>query len=107
MRLIDADALMKSINAIPINVLQQTLFKGYVDRAIMDAPTVGGWISVKDRLPEIGDTVLFTGVNNYGNRWLLAQRGWFGGTFWIRDDGETIYVPVTHWMPLPEQPEEK
>lgn len=60
------------------------------------------WISVEDRLPELGDTVLFTGKSSFGTRF-ATQRGWWDGTFWHRDAGETIYssTPVTHWMPLP------
>lgn len=45
--------------------------------ALDEAPTVGGWISVKDRMPPNDDTKVMT----YGN-------------------------PVTHWMPLPEPPKE-
>lgn len=66
-----------------------------------------GWISVEDRLPKVGETVLFTGKNSYGNRF-ITQRGWFDGDFWRRNDGDKVYpsTPVTHWMPLPEPPKE-
>lgn len=61
-----------------------------------------GWISVEDELPKVGDLVLFTGLSSFGTRF-ITQRGWFDGTFWKRDAGETVYssTPVTHWMPLP------
>lgn len=113
MRLIDADALIGPIK------LQEESYRrcGAIERAeayanclweIEQAQTVGGWISVKDRLPEVGDTVLFTGMSSYGT-WFSTKRGWFDGTFWKRDEGETVYssTPVTHWMPLPEPPEEE
>ena len=107
--MIDADALMDVINMFPITVLQYTIFKRYVDRAIMDAPTVGEWVSVKDRLPEehadehpyefeqylcatVWNDVLMVG---FGTRMGDdKQHFWSGSSIW--DDW------VTHWMPLPE-----
>lgn len=64
MRLIDADELMESIRkALGI----KSMAKSYLlpaERTIIDqidsAPTVGGWISVKDRMPESGKHVLVT-----------------------------------------------
>lgn len=40
MRLIDADALQKAIDSLPISPLTQEVFKGHVDAAIANAPTV-------------------------------------------------------------------
>ena len=70
-------------------------------------PTFGGWISVKDKLPMLIESVLFIGKNYHGG-WFLAQRGYYDGTFWHSDSNGTVYTttPVTHWMPLPEPPEE-
>lgn len=67
-----------------------------------------GWVNVKDKLPEINKDVLIRvkclsyfnieqGVYKGNNEWINC---WFS----IRNEG--IY-PVTHWMPLPESPEEK
>jgi len=66
------------------------------------------WISVKDRLPELGTPVLFIGKTIY-RAWFSTQRGWYDGTFWRRNDGEAVYstTPVTHWMPLPKPPKEE
>ena len=104
MRTIDADALMEAINAIPINILQQTLGKGYVDRAIMDAPTVGDWINVKDRLPDEEDCYLAYGPEGSGCDILFydAANGNWISMGHVLADGE-----VTHWMPLPEPPKEE
>lgn len=59
------------------------------------------WISVKDRLPEDGETVLtfkngITEVQVYEKK----RNGWIRGNwFWSM-------ATVSHWMPLPEPPEE-
>ena len=53
--------------------------------------TVQGWISVKDRLPDVGKFVLIYSENN--------------GVFMDYHDGATFgYYDVTHWMPLPQPP---
>lgn len=63
------------------------------------------WISVKDRLPEINQNVLCFDANRvlFATDWL----DWPDGTV-------SFYVPTferhiwcTHWMPLPEPPEEE
>lgn len=53
-RLIDADALLAAYDA------QHEGAPGKARKLIENAPTVGGWISVKDRLPETNDEVLTT-----------------------------------------------
>ena len=70
-------------------------------------PTVGGWISVKDRLPETRHGVLaFTPHSNYILALSLHEDGtWY---YWM-DMGRKYYNPhlsgpITHWMPLPEPP---
>lgn len=63
-----------------------------------------GWISVKDRLPETDDTVL-----------VCLQRGGYELGFYSDDSWRSLYLSyfetkeldVTHWMPLPEPPEEE
>lgn len=60
------------------------------------------WISVKERLPEKGQVVLAFGTRS-------ATTGQFHGVttkpnYW-RWKGNTI-KHVSHWMPLPEPPEE-
>ena len=54
------------------------------------------WISVKERLPENGIEVLVVSDGETGASW--HEKGEFG---WA------IGGTVTHWMPLPEPPEEE
>lgn len=103
MRLIDADALKTAVDGEWCPDMMVSEIWDVIDHA----PTIGGWISVKDRLPMLIETVLFIGKNYYGN-WFGVKRGYFDGSLWHSDDFGTIYstTPVTHWMPLPEPPEE-
>lgn len=69
------------------------------------------WVSVKDRLPDCAVPVLVTYIGYDGNRhgddvatriddlWL-----WWDGD--LRSSDERVTVKITHWMPLPEAPEE-
>lgn len=80
MRLIDADALFRKVKTECNPYGKPTI--GFEDgnrvmNWIKQAPTVSGWVSVKDRLPPNDSTKVLT----YGD-------------------------PVTHWMPLPEPPKE-
>ncbi len=68
------------------------------------------WISVKDRLPEIGKQVLAyglepTNLHDEGLSFKTAIYDKYGQ--WTSDHFcESSYVEVTHWMPLPERPKD-
>ena len=95
MRAIDADALKEDLTRF---------YAGEVTaRDLIDEqPTIGGWISVKERLPEVGRVVLAFGTRS-------ATTGMFQGVSKRNDlwwwKGHTI-KHVSHWMPLPESPKE-
>ena len=69
------------------------------------------WISVKDSLPEI-DTPVLVAYIGYNSHSLMRDgvaaidlNGTWG--WWDGDCAEeTVCVEITHWMPLPEPPEE-
>ena len=107
---------MRLIELIDRNALLEAYDKahkgppGAARKLIENAPTVGGWISVKDRLPEeklnpytggyqevicFIDTRVGCDVRTYE----------FGrGHFWSGLQEVDKYI--THWMPLPEPPKE-
>ena len=88
-RLIDADVLKKAFET-------DGYLSPYMQRMIDAYPTVGGWISVKDRLPMGMQNVLM----------FIDCRGVMIGYYspidelWSYDG----WMPVTHWMPLPLPP---
>ena len=70
---------------------------------IANGVTVQEWISVKDRLPEeSGYYLVFTDIGRIA---LLAYSKKYQA-FNAHDDSylEEYVIPVTHWMPMPEQP---
>ena len=129
MRLIDADALKAEIQR------RRKRYKTLtgVDMAMLidDAPTIDGWISVKDRLPEqyektfrgiwarngeeivktriVSDEVLVSYINKYGRRKIgisYMLDGEWSGMFRSLAEIDVFTKAITHWQPLPEPPEE-
>ena len=79
------------------------------DHLVSNGVTVQEWISVNDRLPEysndgFADAVLVTdGFVQHmayfvGGEWRFAESGEIKEPMWYR---------ITHWMPLPLEPEVK
>lgn len=103
MRLIDADALKKRFDdEVPIRPISLTYNKEDVIRAVLDAPTIGGWISVKDKLPEIGEKVLvYSKFGHVSDMTLQRHGGQNGYDVLIFDPhGMKPGTDITHWMPL-------
>jgi hypothetical protein len=64
--------------------------------------TAQQWISVKDRLPNIGDPCL---VTCHEERYTIAE---YDGIKWTTLNSIAYYHPiVTHWQWLPEIPKEE
>ena len=97
MRLIYADALFK-------NMEKASWFNNadrdeIAERLVLTAPTIGGWVNVKDRPPEEdGDYLVYS---TFG----LIDRLRFADGAWWDYGAECQPEVVTHWMPLPEPPE--
>ena len=76
----------------------------FVTNLLAHGVTVQEWISVTERLPEKGQEVLVfdTRENWTGFAWLRPDETWTAlGFDFPFDLGE-----VTHWMPMPNPPEE-
>ena len=61
------------------------------------------WISVKSGWPEVRQEVLF-----YSNH--IVRHGYYVGELlidgWFHDHLQNKIPSVTHWMPLPDKPQE-
>lgn len=73
---------------------------------INEAPTIGGWISVKERLPQDEQWVAALLYGLVGYNTILLQYNAMLNEF-ITDDGiEYDIDDVAYWVGLPEPPEE-
>lgn len=86
------------------------LLQEYVDRSkryadeIMTLREKRQWISVTERLPAEGMRVLAASEGVFsGEAYLSCEGVWMRsyGVVWV----SVVDVPVTHWMPLPDNPE--
>jgi len=112
MRQIDADALVYELTEmVRYNTGEYKHGIAAARLVVMDAPTIGGWISVKDKLPPMYHMVLITGKNSAGGSFGVIKGSHDGDKGqWYRDDigqyADSRGDTVTHWMPLPEPPKE-
>ena len=135
MRLIDADAvstayedtmkeLLQATNVESISLEELSLLCGA--KLIAEAPTVGGWISVKDIMPvethsifwrvhgtekwssamwkEQSDKVLVTVAFKDGTK--LVTTGETHDGVWNTRISRTLEPVVTHWQAMPDPPKE-
>lgn len=113
-RLIDADALMEKFAHPP-----ELIYTNVVVDEIRSAPTIGGWVSVKDRLPDKRGNYLvvrkshaYIGIShfltNLRDNCQFEYEGEPNEPGFYNGDGEGDWVErdITHWMPLPDLPKE-
>ena len=116
-RLIDADAFEREVMMMPDEELCEDCCYNVIAK-LDDAPTVSGWVSVKDRLPEEKENPLthdFAEVIcfcDFGGRLKRTDiRTYKFGKRYDENEPHFWHGPqimdgvITHWMPLPEPPE--
>ena len=118
-RMIDADALqieIASLSRLARSYAQKSLM-GRVLYIIDQMPTIPAtqWISVEERLPERNGTYIATACDEgepydeiIWNDTVVVCAEYYKGC-WTWEENSTEYSLdgiVTHWMPMPEPPEE-
>ena len=78
-------------------------YEGQAEYLIANGVTVQEWISVDDRLPEVGGYVVCIAKRNPFSRFMpMVARIEKNG--WANPITEQYISEVTHWMPLPHLP---
>ena len=99
MRVIDANALKVLID----DSWHPDMMVSDIWQVIDQAPTVGGWISVEDRLPEENGEYLISTKDRVTSAYYEFGRRTSEWTDYF--EGYLDFEP-THWMALPELPKE-
>ena len=94
--LISRDALIMAIR--DAHIISGTSMAIMLD-IVKKAPSVGGWISVEDELPELATLALVCDASS-GK---MAVARYIANNQWVLP---AFFPTVTHWMPLPEAPKE-
>ena len=128
-RLIDADALINEAGKLWSDMPDGEELSKELMKAINHAPTIGGWISVKDRLPEENTAVNIVWKNTEPVSYYEHIKGkpfeatgvyfrgkWYWWSSVVQDylaeygiceaDEMDKAIVVTHWQSIPKPPEE-
>ena len=77
--------------------------KMIADHLLANGVTVQEWISVDDRLPEVGGYVVCIAKRNPFSRFMpIVARIEKNG--WVNPITEQYILEITHWMPMPQPP---
>ena len=91
-----SDELLKQLKNAPITICKEE----------PSIELVQEWISVNDRVPEAGGYVVCIAKRNPFSRFMpMVARIKKNG--WVNPITEQYISEVTHWMPLPDPPEEE
>ena len=103
MRLIDADALERAVMMMSDDDLCEDCCYNVVN-AIDEMPTIGGWISVNERLPENGQFVVVR--HEVKGRIYSEVAHYIMDLWWLDWNSNGLELKAISWMPLPEPPKE-
>ena len=81
-----------------------------VEREVKNAPTLtppNEWVSVEERLPEVGQEVLVYWRNTSQKAEHFALTHYDGDHWFLLDNTERPWIVVVAWMPLPAPPDRR
>lgn len=114
MRLIDEDALIDALMTYTWRDEDERLIddadekRAYIKEWLPVLPTVGGWVSVKDRLPDKSGSYLVMLENVFVTHLSMNVHYWNAkDEYWRGSEAHSRIVGISHWMPLPEPPKEE
>ncbi|HBC6400701.1 TPA: DUF551 domain-containing protein [Escherichia coli] len=91
------------LNGCQFNNLKECFYEA-LKVAMRNYPvTPDGWISCSERMPDDRQEVV---VQTHSGWRYIAFYESHSGLFYDSPEGDVEYVSVTHWMPLPEPPQE-
>lgn len=112
-RIIDVDALIEKCGEWYVEEGPEEGYIGTLKNLIGMQPTVGGWISVEDKLPRSMTNIVLVWLEHeelVGCIGFGHYEKYKGQEIWFNlENNEAFSVrgyKVTHWMPLPEPPKE-
>ena len=112
MRTIDADVLLKTIEDHAPTVsccptddwsIGKAQMKKQIIKDIRNAPTIGGWVSVKDRPPDEGQHVVVQHEVNGVHYEDVAH--YFSERWWLDGMSNGVELNASRWYFFPEPPE--
>jgi hypothetical protein len=119
-----ADCLKDMMLALPLENVRSMMMQGQRDEPVKDeildlvysqnrereelkAPRASsGWIRVSDALPEMGEPVLVVEKRADGSCFLARRESVGDGWAWMTQFKVRSHEYVSHWLPIPELPEE-
>lgn len=74
---------------------------------LLKGQTTSGWVSVKDRMPDKSGPYLVMLENVFVEHLVMNVHYWNAKDgYWRGSEAHSRIVGISHWMPLPEPPEE-
>ena len=101
-KLLDTDIVRQ--DRVALNLLEQVLYD------IQHVPTLtppNEWVSVEERLPEVGQEVLVYWRNTSQKAEHFELTHYDGDHWFLLDNTERPWIVVVAWMPLPAPPDRR
>ena len=115
MRAIDGDKLLEQLQKKKAGPANKRYTEGFNDclmrvrSMVHSMPTLtppNEWVSVEERLPEVGQEVLVYWRNTSQKAEHFELTHYDGGHWFLLDNTERPWIVVVAWMPLPKSPKE-